>query len=105
MPHKSKKHSHSSIIRHRGEMWPRNSTNIELIPHTDEDGGQGIYILFDGSTPVYVGRGNIRHRIKDARASKRRGQSFLPFLKNQWFGFLIPPIAPAQGHPFHLDTL
>jgi hypothetical protein len=28
----------------------------------------------DGSLPLYVGKGNIKHRITDARRSKRRGQ-------------------------------
>jgi hypothetical protein len=54
-------------------MWPRNIGNINAILGSKE-GGQGIYILFDGSTPVYVGRGNIRQRIRQARKSKRRGE-------------------------------
>jgi hypothetical protein len=62
-----------AMIRERGEMWPRNDEAIKEIPGSSE-GGQGIYILYDGSTPVYVGRGNIRQRIRKARASKRRGQ-------------------------------
>ena len=61
------------LILHRGEMWARNDANIEKILGSKE-GGQGVYILFDGSTPVYIGRGNIRQRIRKARTSKRRGQ-------------------------------
>src|SRR5438445_4560436 len=56
-------------------MWARNDDNIEHILGSKE-GGQGIYILFDGSTPVYIGRVNIRQRIRKARVSKRRGQSW-----------------------------
>jgi len=63
------------LICHRGEMWPRNISNINAILGSEE-GGQGIYVLFDGSTPVYVGRGNIRQRIRQASTSKRRGQSW-----------------------------
>jgi len=58
-------------------------------------GGVSVYILFDGyasdifsvacpdssvrgndlhSMPLYVGKGNIKHGITDARRSKRRGQ-------------------------------
>ena len=62
-----------SLIRSYGEMWARNARNIESIPGS-RDGGQGIYILYDGSTPVYVGKGNIRRRVKKARSSNRRGQ-------------------------------
>jgi hypothetical protein len=43
-------------------MWARNPKNIKAIPGSRE-GGQGVYILFDGSMPVYVGKGNIRQRI------------------------------------------
>lgn len=61
-----------ALIQHRGEMWPRNPTNIGRVLGS-KDGGQGIYILFDGSTPVYVGRGNIRQRLREACKSRRRG--------------------------------
>jgi len=64
-----------TLISARGEMWPRNDDALNAIPGI-EKGGKGIYILYDGSTPVYVGKGNIQWRIKDARRSKRRGQSW-----------------------------
>jgi hypothetical protein len=96
MKHKRQSGVAKYIILHRGEMWPRNTTNIELIPRTYDDGGQGIYILFDGSTPVYVGRGNIRHRIKDSRASTRRGQSWDHF---SWYG------VPEGRHEQELEAL
>jgi hypothetical protein len=57
-----------------GGMWGRNLANINLIPSSKEPGGQGVYILYDGSMPVYVGKGNMRSRIKSARLGKRRGQ-------------------------------
>jgi len=43
-----------------GEMWARNLNNINLIPGTHAPHGQGVYILYDGSMPVYVGKGNMR---------------------------------------------
>src|SRR5579863_9755707 len=64
-----------ALITHRGEMWARNPTNINEVLRSSE-GGRGIYILFDGSTPVYVGRGNIQTRIGKARVSRSRGQSW-----------------------------
>ena len=63
------------LIHDRGEMWARNTENIEAIPGSSE-GGRGIYVLFDGSMPVYIGRGNIRQRIRKARASEPRGQAW-----------------------------
>ena len=41
-----------------------------------EKGGQGVYILYDGSTPVYIGKGNIRARLMDADKDERRKDSW-----------------------------
>ena len=62
------------LIREFGERWVRNAENIKGVPaHTE--GGQGVYMLFDGSTPVYVGKGNIQKRLSRAnRRSKRKGK-------------------------------
>jgi hypothetical protein len=84
-----------ALIHHRGEMWPRNIANINAVLGSKE-GGQGIYILFDGSTPVYVGRGNIRQRVRQARKSKRRGQSWDHF---SWY------VVPNADHEQELEAL
>jgi hypothetical protein len=65
------------LIRQFGELWARNPENIRDIPGRSK-GGQGVYILYDGSTPVYVGKGNIRQRIRNA-TSNRRGNSWNHF--------------------------
>jgi hypothetical protein len=62
-----------TLINRAGEMWARNPENIKDVPR---EGGQGVYILYDGSTPVYIGKGNIRHRLKAANRSKRRSNSW-----------------------------
>jgi hypothetical protein len=41
----------------------------------------------DGSMPLYVGKGNIKHRITDARRSKRRGQLWDRF---SWYAVADP---------------
>ncbi len=64
-----------ALISARGEMWARNDESIKAVPSSKE-GGKGVYILYDGSTPVYEGKGNIQWRIRVARRSKRRGQSW-----------------------------
>jgi hypothetical protein len=74
------------LVNEYGTMWARNTENIHHIP-TKKDGGVGIYILFDGSMPVYVGKGNIRWRITDARRSKRRGQLWDRF---SWYALRDP---------------
>src|SRR3972149_44710 len=61
-----------ALVNQFGEMWARNPENIENVPGSSA-GGQGVYILYDGSTPVYVGKGNIRQRLRAAHNSGRRG--------------------------------
>src|SRR5271169_3888689 len=67
-----------ALIDQFDEMRARNSKNIKNVPGSC-DGGQGVYILYDGSTPVYVGKGNIRQRLRSADKSKRRGNSWNHF--------------------------
>lgn len=67
-------------------MWARNTRNINKIPES-KAGGVGVYILFDGSMPLYVGKGNIRTRIMQARRSKRRGQLWDRF---SWYAVADP---------------
>jgi len=62
-----------ALVGQFGEMWARNNTNIKLIPQSKNE-GQGVYILYDGSMPVYVGKGNMRSRIRTSMRSPHRGQ-------------------------------
>jgi hypothetical protein len=89
------KHERKALITHRGEMWPRNATNINLVPEKNE-GSRGVYILFDGSTPVYVGRGNLKERIQKARKSRRRGQCWDHF---SWYS------VPSSHNEKELEAL
>ena len=61
-----------ALIDKFGERWARNTENIKdkRLPGRRK-GGQGVYILYDGSTPVYIGKGNIRARLMDADKDKR----------------------------------
>jgi hypothetical protein len=67
------------LVRAFGHMWARNSKNIELV---SKQKGAGVYILYDGSLPVYVGMGSLFSRLEKARRSKRRGQMWDHF---SWF--------------------
>jgi len=64
-----------ALISMYGEMWTRNTKNINAIP-AGEQGGVGVYILYDGSMPLYMGKGNLKHRISGAHKSKRRGKQW-----------------------------
>jgi hypothetical protein len=63
------------LIREFGERWTRNSLRHEDI-RGQSIGGHGVYILYDGSTPVYIGKGNIRSRLRASDKSKRRKDSW-----------------------------
>jgi hypothetical protein len=52
------------IVTEYGTMWARNPENIAKIP-SNGNGGRGVYILFDGSMPMYVGKGNIKSLQRD----------------------------------------
>jgi hypothetical protein len=69
------------LVARFGTMWARNPENIREIPRSG-DGGYGVYILFYGSMPMYVGKGNIRKRILRAAASLTRGHGWDRF---SWF--------------------
>src|SRR5712664_3122160 len=66
------------LIHQFGEMWARTPKNIKNIMAALKNGKclQGVYILYDGSTPVYIGKGNIRARLIDADKDKRRKDSW-----------------------------
>ncbi len=71
------------IVTMFGEMWARNPENMSRIPNTNDTGGKGVYVLYDGSMPVYVGKGNMRFQIGRAKRSLRRGQMWDHF---SWYG-------------------
>jgi hypothetical protein len=62
------------VVTMFGELWARNQQNINRVPRSTQQGGKGVYVLYDGSMPVYVGKGNLRSRVNGARRSKTRGQ-------------------------------
>ena len=63
-----------NFVRRYGIRWARNKENLARL--RQERPLAGVYVLYDGSTPVYIGRGRITSRIRQARRSKRRGQSW-----------------------------
>jgi len=61
-----------SMIRQWGSLWARNQDNLGHLVRSVRRGSTGVYVLFNGSAPVYVGKGHIRSRIKThARSTKR----------------------------------
>jgi hypothetical protein len=74
MPNRKKKESTRIVYRY-GTMWARNDVNIAKLERV----GFGVYVLFDGSMPMYAGKGEIAERIHAATTSDKR--------KNMWDHF------------------
>lgn len=66
------------IVTRYGSMWARNLPNIKAI----EREALGVYVLCDGSMPVYIGKGRLRSRLKKHRTSRSKGQTWDHFT---WF--------------------
>ena len=51
------------LIKQFGLHWPRNAENLEEI---DDVAGHksGVYVLYHGAMPVYIGRGAISARLR-----------------------------------------
>lgn len=67
------------LVRKYGTLWVRNKHNISQLRKE----GNGVYILSDGSMPVYVGKGYFYRRIRSHYRSKSKGQFWDHF---SWFG-------------------
>ena len=68
------------LVSQYGTLWARNDTNIKALRARGDL--FGVYILSDGSMPVYIGRGKLSGRLAKHRLSKRRGQYWDHF---SWF--------------------
>ena len=52
-----------ALIKQFGLHWPRNAENLEEIE--DVAGHKsGVYVLYHGAMPVYIGRGAISARLR-----------------------------------------
>jgi hypothetical protein len=60
------------LVGSYGSLWARNKENVRRLREIREL--YGIYVLCDGSMPVYIGRGKISSRIRRHQRSKSRGQ-------------------------------
>ena len=60
------------LVSAYGTLWARNKENIRGL----REAGKywGVYVLCDGSMPVYIGRGKLSSRIRRHQRSKSRGQ-------------------------------
>jgi len=59
------------LVKRYGTMWVRNEENLDALEEFQKD-LQGVYVLYDGTMPVYVGHGILSERIKAHRSSGRK---------------------------------
>jgi hypothetical protein len=71
------------LVTKYGRMWARNDPNFKKL--REEPKLKGLYILYDGSMPVYVGHGWILTRLEKARRSKTRRRFW-----DYFSGYAIP---------------
>jgi hypothetical protein len=60
------------LIGTYGTQWARNKENIKALRARGKL--SGVYVLCDGSMPVYIGRGRLARRIAGHVRSRSRGQ-------------------------------
>jgi hypothetical protein len=66
--HKTK----NGIVGRFGKWWTRASENISRLKNQDLKKATGIYVLYNGTMPVYIGKGNFSQNIsRHNRSSKR----------------------------------
>jgi hypothetical protein len=78
---KQKRTKSQSIVDNFGLMWARNPKSLAALPER-KAGGEGVYMLYDGSMPVYAGTGGFRRRIGYAEKTHKRAQAWTHF---SWF--------------------
>ncbi|MGH2611130.1 MAG: hypothetical protein ACRDHF_18775, partial [Tepidiformaceae bacterium] len=62
------------LVSEYGTLWARNKSNIRRLRALGKR--YGVYVLCDGSMPVYIGRGLLARRIERHQRSKSRGQAW-----------------------------
>lgn len=60
------------LVSSYGTLWARNIQNIRRLREMGKL--YGVYLLCDGSMPVYIGRGRLSSRIRRHLRSKSRSQ-------------------------------
>jgi hypothetical protein len=68
------------LVTKYGKMWPRNDHSLEALAR--HGNVRGIYVLYDGSMPIYVGKGILLKRLVGHRKSKT-GRTFWDYFS--WF--------------------
>ena len=84
-----------SLVKKHGELWPRNQASLRALK---EQAGNplGIYVLRDGSMPMYIGMGKIASRVRRHYNSRTRGDYWDYF---SWYAI------PSKKHRKEIESL
>jgi hypothetical protein len=66
-----------TLVSEYGRLWARNLKNIKELENR-----VGVYVLCDGSMPIYIGKGNLHSRIGHHHRSESKGEYWDHF---SWF--------------------
>jgi hypothetical protein len=96
------------LIKQFGLHWPRNTENLEEIE--DVAGYKsGVYVLYHGAMPVYVGRGEISARLRShGKEGSRKEQvwdRFSWFVVNNGKPERELESLPLEALPFYVRSL
>lgn len=72
------------LVKKYGLLWARNKQNFRMLR---KEKLSGIYVLCDGSMPVYIGRGRFYKRMARHIRSEKRAQFWDHF---SWFAMAHP---------------
>ena len=65
-----------ALVKMHREHWPRNEVSRRAL-YKDAKNQNGVYVLRDGSMPLYIGTGRIGYRIQAHSRSKSKGNYWL----------------------------
>ncbi len=64
-----------TMVKAVGVQWPRNEDNLNDLEDTIGN-GSGIYLLYHGAMPVYIGRGILVKRLKSHHGEKSKKHKY-----------------------------
>jgi len=61
------------LVSRYGRMWARNPENLARIAAEHKNARlNGVYVLYDGSMPIYVGKGKIANRLDGHEKGRKK---------------------------------
>ena len=85
------------IVRRHGKWWTRVPENLKRLARKDLRHVTGVYALYNGTMPVYIGKGRIYYQIRTHYHSDRKDRFWEHF---SWY-----EIKGKEGLNKEIETL